>query len=406
MNYKEFVKFALKRYHELPIEGNELYKRMYIDIDREENAKIEANNKDCIEEVKEKAKKTGIKFDLVITNNSYIMEGNLENISISDEISNYNSIEVSDKYEALEYATAKQIIKINAKKGQDASFAIAIGDSRSMSSVIETNVEEGAHLKIFEWLLPGEKESSRNYLNLQHVGKKGILEFTILDTNDIISDVAINTRSWLDENATIEASFVYLGGRKVRARNYIYGKENSSILTNDIAIASGQQKKDIATESSLAGVNTSANMSSKAIAKEEAECMMKTFAGSEINAVDSNSNIEEKGLIKDLGRVYFLPGMNILCGNAKAKHSSFIGPLDNSALFYLLSRGLSRSDAEYILLRGFLAPSISLIKEGIANEAASSVICNKLLGKDEMQEINAGLITWQGKRCFDEIGNR
>ncbi len=397
MDYRKFSEEALKKYIELPDEANPLYKRMHIELEQDSYKSIEANNGGSIEEIERIAEKSGMKFDAIIANNSYSINSKHENISISHDTSGYQNKSIDDKYEALAYATAKQVVRIEAKEDQEVSVAIAIGDLKSMSTIIETEAKEGGSIKLLELLLPGKGRQIRSYLNLMHVKKNASVYFTLLNENDLEADNAINTYAWIEEKAALESCFVYLGGKKTRARNYVYGKRNARILTSEIAFASGSQKMDISSVAYLNENRGSARILNRTVATDNAEAMVKNFSYVIDTANSSESEIEERGLVKDSAEIYFLPGMRIDCGSVTAKHSSYTGPLDEEAIFYLLSKGLSKKEAEYMLLKGFLALPISIIKEDRAKELASTGICNKLLGKAGIQQIDANLIAWQDK---------
>jgi len=45
----------------------------------------------------------------------------------------------------------------------------------------------------------------------------------------------------------------------------------------------------------------------------------------------------------------------------RAMHSSSVGPIDETQLFYLMSRGLSRDEARRAVVMGFLEPVVARI---------------------------------------------
>ena len=59
----------------------------------------------------------------------------------------------------------------------------------------------------------------------------------------------------------------------------------------------------------------------------------------------------------------------MVCG-----HGSTCGQLDEDSLFYLMSRGIPKAEAETMLVRGFLAELIDPIEDEALNEALTSVI--------------------------------
>lgn len=69
-----------------------------------------------------------------------------------------------------------------------------------------------------------------------------------------------------------------------------------------------------------------------------------------INAFQSNANI----LLSETGTVNSKPELEIYADDVKCSHGSTIGQLDDEAVFYLRSRGLSEKVAKELLVKAFL----------------------------------------------------
>ncbi len=57
-----------------------------------------------------------------------------------------------------------------------------------------------------------------------------------------------------------------------------------------------------------------------------------------------------------------IPALQIEANDVKASHGATVGQVSEEHLFYLMSRGLSRGDAESMITQGFLEPIICKIK--------------------------------------------
>lgn len=68
-----------------------------------------------------------------------------------------------------------------------------------------------------------------------------------------------------------------------------------------------------------------------------------------ITAHQANHNI----LLSNQAEVYAKPELEIYADDVKCKHGATTGQLDQDALFYLCSRGISKEEATHILLMGF-----------------------------------------------------
>ena len=56
-----------------------------------------------------------------------------------------------------------------------------------------------------------------------------------------------------------------------------------------------------------------------------------------------------------------IPGLEIKANDVRCTHGATIGQIDKLQLFYLTSRGLSRKEAEQLIVRGFFQPVLDRI---------------------------------------------
>ena len=85
-----------------------------------------------------------------------------------------------------------------------------------------------------------------------------------------------------------------------------------------------------------------------------------------INAFQSNANI----LLSETGSVNSKPELEIYADDVKCSHGSTTGQLDDEAVFYLRSRGLSEKSAKELLVKAFLGE----VLEEVDNEEVSSYV--------------------------------
>lgn len=73
-----------------------------------------------------------------------------------------------------------------------------------------------------------------------------------------------------------------------------------------------------------------------------------------------------------------IPGLEICTDQVKCSHGSTVGKLDQDQLFYLLSRGISKHDAEMLLVEGFFDPIMQRIPLDEVRERFKQAIINKM----------------------------
>ncbi len=65
-----------------------------------------------------------------------------------------------------------------------------------------------------------------------------------------------------------------------------------------------------------------------------------------------------------------VPGLEILENDVKAGHATTVGRVNDTEIFYLMSRGLSQNQAEKLIVQGFLESFIEQFPEGPIKQQA------------------------------------
>jgi Fe-S cluster assembly protein SufD len=92
------------------------------------------------------------------------------------------------------------------------------------------------------------------------------------------------------------------------------------------------------------------------------------------DAYQTNRNL----LLSDHARADSLPNLEIQADDVKCSHGATVGQLDEESRFYLMSRGLSREQAERLVVMGFLGEVLSRLPLGGVVEKVTNVIEAKL----------------------------
>ena len=69
-----------------------------------------------------------------------------------------------------------------------------------------------------------------------------------------------------------------------------------------------------------------------------------------------------------------IPGLEILADDVRCTHGATVGQLEEEPIFYLMSRGLPRLEAERLVVDGFFAPIMQRIPfEGVRERFARMI---------------------------------
>ncbi len=173
------------------------------------------------------------------------------------------------------------------------------------------------------------------------------------------------------------------GGKLVRNDiNTELADENIECTLNGLYIANGKQHIDNSTFINHAKPHCTSNELYKGILDDKSRGV---FSGKILverdaqltNAYQNNNTI----LLSDDATVDTKPQLEIYADDVKCTHGATVGQLDESAMFYILSRGIPRDKARAMLITAFAESVVTGVKiEALRNELNSLI--NENLNRD------------------------
>ena len=88
------------------------------------------------------------------------------------------------------------------------------------------------------------------------------------------------------------------------------------------------------------------------------------------NAYQENRNL----LLSKTATANSIPGLEILANDVRCTHGATLSQVDREQLFYLMARGLPRSEAERLIVRGFFQDVLDRIELEPVREALASAL--------------------------------
>lgn len=137
----------------------------------------------------------------------------------------------------------------------------------------------------------------------------------------------------------------YCKGKEARARfsNILYGVGNSYI--------------DVGSKIILQNEGCRGEVISRAIATDKAQIYARGFLKGEHN--NTKAHLECRGLLlSDEATIYAVPELVAKVRGAELSHEAAVGKIAEDQVQYLMARGFSRSEAEALIVRGFMDISI------------------------------------------------
>jgi Fe-S cluster assembly scaffold protein SufB len=168
----------------------------------------------------------------------------------------------------------------------------------------------------------------------------------------------------LGEGATLHWALAQLGARLVRSRvdNRLEG-DRSSVEQVEIVFGGEQQLFDLTSYTRHIGRDTTGDLLSKGALLDRSRSFMKGLITIEKSAVGTDSFLGEFGMnLSKAARAVAIPSLEIDQPDCRrAAHSSSVGPIDPTQLFYLESRGIPPDEARKFIVLGFLEPVVARV---------------------------------------------
>jgi Fe-S cluster assembly protein SufD len=161
---------------------------------------------------------------------------------------------------------------------------------------------------------------------------------------------------------------------KVRIQNDLNGPGATSRVTGAY-FADGDQHLDYDTFQEHIAPNTESDFAFKGALREEARAVWRGMIRVEPDAQKTNAYQENRNLLlSEKAHADSIPGLEIMANDVRCTHGATLGRVDKEQLFYLMARGLSRSEAERLIVRGFFQDILDRIDLEPVREALGAAL--------------------------------
>lgn len=171
------------------------------------------------------------------------------------------------------------------------------------------------------------------------------------------------------------AHFASFGGKlaRVEVHSHLIGEATQTHLSGATVLAAGRHS-DVTTHMEHDGASNSTQIFKYVVgAKARAVYQGRITVLPGADGVDSRQTAKAI-LLDERGEADLKPELLIFAEDVKCAHGAAVGDLDDDALFYLKSRGLSDAEARDLLLRAFLSEAVDEIRdEDIRSEVWQAV---------------------------------
>jgi len=161
---------------------------------------------------------------------------------------------------------------------------------------------------------------------------------------------------------------------KVWIQNDLTGPGATSRVTGAY-FADGDQHLDYDTYQLHAAPNTTSDFAFKGALRDKATAVWRGMIRVEEDAQRTNAYQENRNLmLSPTTHAVPIPGLEILANDVRCTHGATVGQVDREQLFYLMARGLSRGEAERLIVRGFFTDALDRIELEPVREALAQAL--------------------------------
>jgi Fe-S cluster assembly protein SufD len=161
---------------------------------------------------------------------------------------------------------------------------------------------------------------------------------------------------------------------KVRIQNDLSGQGATSRVTGAY-FADGTQHLDYDTFQEHIAPHTTSDFAFKGALRDTASAVWRGMIRVEKDAQKTNAYQENRNLLlSPKAHADSIPGLEILANDVRCTHGATLGQVDREQLFYLMTRGLSRAEAERLIVRGFFQDVLDRIELEPVRDALSAAL--------------------------------
>jgi Fe-S cluster assembly protein SufD len=226
----------------------------------------------------------------------------------------------------------------------------------------------------------GAANTFTNGVTELHVGPGARLSHVLLQREGAAAFHVSNTAAQLEREARLATHVVSLGGRFVRNDLGVWlSGEGGEATSHGLFLCTGERLVDNHTFVDHAAPHGTSRQLYKGVLAGRSRGVFRGRVrvrpgAQQTDARQSNPNL----LLSDGAEVAGKPQLEIHADDVKCSHGSAIGRIDESALFYLRTRGIDEATARALLVRGFAAEVLAALPQPALADALGDAFAELL----------------------------
>lgn len=231
--------------------------------------------------------------------------------------------------------------------------------------------EENSELHIITGCSTGSDVQSALHIGVSefYIKKGAKITFTMVHNWAEQVEVRPRTGIILDDDSTYINNYILTSPvRTIQSYPTAYCKgENSKVLFQSIMGGQKDSVMDTGTRAILTGKNSSAEMITRAVSKDQSQIFTRGHLAGQSQEV--KGHLECMGLVlSDDSMIYSVPELEGSATNLELSHEAAVGKIAEEEVLYLMARGFTEEEAASMIVRGFLSMDITGLPPELAAE--------------------------------------
>ena len=218
----------------------------------------------------------------------------------------------------------------------------------------------------------------------------GVVEVIVRDGAkvELVNVQRLSRRTWLFASCharverDAELDWVEGGFGSARGKVWIQNDLADHGATSRVTgayFADGDQHLDYDTYQLHAAPDTTSDFAFKGALRDTAATVWRGMIRVEEGAQKTNAYQENRNLLlSKTATANSIPGLEILANDVRCTHGATLSQVDREQLFYLMARGLSRSESERLIVRGFFQDVLDRVELEPVREALGATLASRI----------------------------
>ncbi|MED4584102.1 Fe-S cluster assembly protein SufD [Brevibacillus choshinensis] len=333
-----------------------------IDVDSVKNLLVQKNASSVFEAVSDELKSKGVIFTTfakALVEHSDLVQKYVANVVAYDE----------HKLTALHTAVVNGGVFLYVPKNVEVEVPLQVvfelaGDHALLSPHVLIVAEANSKVIYVDTFVSGEGKSMvANSIVEVYVGAGASVQVaSVRSLSTDVHDYSFR-RATVDRDGKMEWILGEMNdGNTVANNTTILKGTGSTAETKSISVGTGSQRQNLTSQVQHIGTHSESDMVSKAVMTGEAVSILNGITKIEKGAEKANGvQAENILMLSEKSRGDANPILLIDEDDVKAGHAASVGRFSEESLYYLMSRGITRQNAERLIILGFLDPVVAEI---------------------------------------------